>query len=45
VPAVLRAGYGNAELHTWWPLTMPEAAALRGLAEARQGDARVPLGR
>jgi hypothetical protein len=38
VPEVLRPGYGNAELHTWWPLTPPEAAALRGLAEARQGD-------
>ena len=43
VPAVLRAGYGNAELHTWWPLTAPEAAALRGLEQARQGDAHALL--
>ncbi len=43
VPEVLRPGYGNAELHTWWPLTPPEAAALRGLAEARQGDAHALL--
>src|SRR5262245_29280265 len=43
VPAVLRPGYGNTELHTWWPLTMPEAAALRGLEPARQGDARALL--
>src|SRR5205809_8015952 len=39
VPEVLRPGYGNAELHTWWPLTPPEAAAPRGLEQARQGDA------
>jgi hypothetical protein len=43
VPEVLRPGYGNAELHTWWPLTPPEAAALRGLEQARQGDAHALL--
>ena len=43
VPAVLRAGYGNTELHTWSPLTAPEAAALRSLEQARQGDANALL--
>jgi len=43
VPATLRPGYGNAELHTWWPLTEPEAAALRGLEQAKQGDAHALL--
>jgi len=43
VPESLRPGYGNAELHTWWPLTPPEAAALRGLPAARRGDARALL--
>lgn len=43
VPETLRPGYGNAELHTWWPLTPPEAAALRGLEPARQGDAHALL--
>jgi hypothetical protein len=37
-PARLRSGYGNATLHTWWPLTEPEIAALGGVAKARQGD-------
>jgi hypothetical protein len=43
VPAVLRAGHGNTELHTWSPLTEAEAAALRGLEQARQGDAHALL--
>lgn len=43
VPAVLRAGYGNVELRTWWPLTQAEAAALRGIEQARQGDAHALL--
>ena len=30
VPEAMRPGYGNAELHTWWPLTPPETEALRG---------------
>jgi hypothetical protein len=38
-PGHLRPGYGNAELHTWWPLTDAEIAALHGLPRARQGDA------
>src|SRR5262245_25607491 len=43
VPEQLRVGYGNTGRHTWWPLTEPEAAALRGLEQARQGDARALL--
>ena len=43
VPAVLRAGHGNTELRTWSPLTEAEAAALRGLEQARQGDAHALL--
>jgi hypothetical protein len=38
-PATLRPGFGNASLETWWPLTAPEAAALRGVEAARAGDA------
>ena len=38
-PALIRAGYGNAALHTWWPLTDAEVAALAGLPKAREGDA------
>src|SRR5262245_47383773 len=43
VPAVLRPGHGNVELHTWAPLTEPEVAALRGLEQARQGDGHALL--
>jgi hypothetical protein len=43
VPNVLRAGYGNADVHTWWPLTTSEVAALGGLEQARQGDAQALL--
>jgi hypothetical protein len=43
VPAQQRPGYGNETLHSWWPLTLPEAAALHGLDQARQGDARALL--
>ena len=42
-PAVLRAGYGNEALHSWWPLTAPEIAALQGLDQARAGDAHALL--
>ena len=42
-PAALRAGYGNEELHTWWPLTPPEIAATRGIPAARSGDAHALL--
>lgn len=42
-PSRLRAGYGNAELHTWWPLTAPEASALAGVDKARQGDPQALL--
>lgn len=42
-PAALRAGYGNEELHTWWPVTPNEIAAMRGLPAARRGDARALL--
>ncbi|HEY1957818.1 MAG TPA: hypothetical protein VGH28_19490 [Polyangiaceae bacterium] len=38
-PAKLRPGYGNDELHTWWPLTSAEMAAVRGIDKARAGDA------
>src|ERR1051325_638015 len=43
VPEPARSGYGNTELHTWWPLTPPEVAALRALPAARQGDPRALL--
>lgn len=42
-PNALRPGFGNAELHTWWPLTGAEIAALQGLEQAKQGDARALL--
>jgi hypothetical protein len=42
-PAAVRPGYGNAELGTWWPLTAPEAAALRAVPAARAGDAQALL--
>ena len=38
-PGAVRPGYGNAELHTWYPLTAPELAAVRGLDLAKRGDA------
>ncbi len=38
-PAKLRPGYGNEQLHTWWPMTSPEIAAVEGAERARQGDA------
>jgi len=43
VPAEVRPGFGNPALRTWWPLTPPEEAALRGLEAARRGDARALL--
>jgi len=43
VPEAMRPGYGNAELHTWWPLTPPETEAVRGVEQARQGDAHALL--
>jgi hypothetical protein len=42
-PATLRPGHGDAGLQTWWPHTPPEAAALRGVAAARAGDAHALL--
>ncbi|MDB4979904.1 MAG: tetratricopeptide repeat domain protein [Myxococcales bacterium] len=42
-PAAQRPGYGNAELHTWWPLTPPEVAAIRGVDAAKAGDAHALL--
>jgi hypothetical protein len=42
-PAVVRPGFGNVELHTWWPLAATEVAALQGLPQARGGDARALL--
>jgi hypothetical protein len=38
VPEATRPGYGNTELHTWWPVTDAEVAALKGVEQARQGD-------
>ena len=38
-PAKLRPGYGNDQLHTWWPLTSAETEAVRGIDKAREGDA------
>jgi hypothetical protein len=43
VPAKVRTGFGNPTLHTWWPLTAPEVAALEGLDQAKQGDAHALL--
>jgi tetratricopeptide (TPR) repeat protein len=37
-PDKLRPGYGNTELHTWYPLTDAEVTALRSVDKARQGD-------
>jgi hypothetical protein len=42
-PATVRPGYGNEALHTWWPLTAAEVAAIEGLAAARRGDAHALL--
>src|ERR1700729_4047961 len=42
-PAKIRPGFGNAELHTWWPITEPEVTALQGAERARQGDAHALL--
>ncbi len=42
-PAALRPGYGNAALHTWWPLTPPEVAAVKMLDAAKAGDAHALL--
>jgi hypothetical protein len=38
VPEQLRPGFGDAERHTWWPLTPPELAALRDVDQARKGE-------
>lgn len=43
VPDDVRPGFGNPQLHTWWPLTPPEEAALRNLEAARRGDAHALL--
>jgi hypothetical protein len=37
-PAVVRPGYGNPAIHTWWPLTAPEVAAIEGVPAAKAGD-------
>ena len=42
-PAKLRPGYGNDQLHVWWPLTPAEADAIAGADKARQGDAHALL--
>jgi hypothetical protein len=42
-PAALRPGYGNEALHTWWPLTPAEIAAIDGAPAARRGDAHALL--
>ncbi len=42
-PAKLRPGYGNDQLHVWWPLTSAETAAVAGIERARQGDAHALL--
>jgi hypothetical protein len=42
-PAALRPGFGNTELHAWYPLTPAEAAALARREDARKGDARALL--
>lgn len=42
-PGVVRPGYGNAELHTWYPLTAPELAAVHGVDLAKRGDAHALL--
>lgn len=43
VPAKVRPGFGNAALHTWWPFTAPEVAALTQVDQAKQGDAHALL--
>lgn len=40
---MVRPGYGNQELHTWWPLTAPEIAAVKDLEAAKRGDAQALL--
>ena len=43
-PALVRPGYGsNGDLHTWFPLTEPEIAAVQGIAAAKAGDAHALL--
>jgi len=42
-PAKLRPGYGNEQVHTWWPLTDVEVATLQNADKARQGDAHALL--
>ncbi len=42
-PAKLRPGYGNDQLHVWWPLTAAEADVIAGAEKARQGDAHALL--
>lgn len=37
-PQKVRPGYGNAELHTWWPLTDIEVTVLQNASRAQQGD-------
>lgn len=39
----MRPGFGNDTLHTWWPLTEAEVAAVSGIERARQGDAHALL--
>lgn len=41
-PAKLRPGYGT-ELHTWYPLTAPELAAMKNIDAAKNGDAHALL--
>jgi hypothetical protein len=42
-PMKMRPGFGNDALHTWWPLTEAEVAAVSGIERARQGDAHALL--
>ena len=43
-PALVRPGYGsNGDLHTWFPLTEPEIAAIKGIDAAKAGDAHALL--
>lgn len=37
-PEALRPGYGNAEMHLWWPIAPPEIEALKGVDKAKAGD-------
>lgn len=42
-PSALRPGYGNRDLHLWWPASGAEVGALQGLGAAQAGDPQALL--